>query len=147
MQLTHYTDYALRTLIYLAASEDGATVAQISEAYDISRNHLVKVAHHLGKLGYVHTTRGKSGGLRLAMEPKDINVGELVEKVEPNFTLVECFQESGGHCVISPVCTLKGVLARAERAFKAELSQYTLADIVGDGQAIGKLLNIEPAKS
>ena len=67
MRLTVYTDYALRVLMYLALKEDRlATIAEIAESYDISRNHLMKVAHQLGVAGYVETVRGRGGGLRLA---------------------------------------------------------------------------------
>ena len=142
MQLTSYTDYALRTLIYLALREEGGTVTQVSESFKISRNHLVKVAHHLGQLGYIQTTRGKSGGMKLAMDPAEINIGEVVRKVEPNFTLVECFREDGGECVITPACALKGALARAEMAFMGVLREYTLADVVANGDELAQLLDL-----
>ena len=143
MHLTRYTDYALRILIYLAAKPEGDTVSRIAESYGISRNHLVKVAHHLGRLGYIETTRGKSGGLSLVRPPSDINIGSVVRDMEPNFHLVECFNPAGNACPIAPVCKLKGVMAEAERAFMAALSAYTLADIVVNRTALLRLLDHE----
>lgn len=141
MHLTRYTDYGLRVLIYLAAKSEGATVSEIAQSYGISRNHLVKVAHRLGQLGYIETTRGKSGGLRLVRAPSDINVGSVVRDMEPNFHLVECFNQPGNTCPITPVCKLKGVLFEAERAFMAALSAHTLADLTVNRDALMRLLN------
>jgi len=140
MQLTQYTDYALRTLIYLAVTEENATISEIADCYDISRNHLVKVVHNLGKLGYITTIRGRQGGLRLARKPEDINLGEVVRRTEPNFHLVECFNHSGGHCILTPGCQLKGVLGKAFRAFMGVLDEYTLADMVSNRKELDRLL-------
>ncbi|MCF6284861.1 MAG: Rrf2 family transcriptional regulator [Candidatus Hydrogenedentes bacterium] len=129
MQLTQYSDYAFRTLIYLAISTENATITEIAEHYQISRNHLVKVVHNLGKLGYITTTRGRQGGLRLAMPPEQINIGEVVRKTEPNFNLVECFDREKNQCVITPACKLMGILGEAFQAFTDVLDQYTLADM------------------
>jgi len=136
MQLTQYSDYALRALIYLAVCEGSVTISEISEQYGISRNHLVKVVHNLGKLGYITTARGRHGGLRLALPPEQINIGDVVRKTEPNFTLVECFDGKNNKCVITPACKLKGVLGEAFRAFTAVLDQYTLADMTANREAL-----------
>ena len=131
MQLTLYTDYSLRVLLYVAMKEDEtATISEIAEAYHVSRNHLVKVVHHLGKLGYLETTRGRTGGIALARDPADINVGEVVEAVEPTMDLVECFDMARNTCPIAPACRLKGVLMQANRAFLAVLKDYTLQDLL-----------------
>jgi len=67
MQLTRFTDYGLRCLMYLAARPDDlSSVKEISEYYKISRNHLVKIVHRLSQLGYIETSKGKGGGIRLA---------------------------------------------------------------------------------
>jgi len=141
MHLTRYTDYGLRVLMFLAARPEGATVSEIASSYGISRNHLVKVAHHLGRLGYIETTRGKSGGLRLVREPSGINIGSVVRDMEPNFHLVECFNGPTNTCPITAVCKLKGVLAEAERAFMAALSSHTLADLTVNRDALMQLLD------
>ena len=144
MQLTRYTDYTLRTLIYLGLRPNqSATVSEIAEAYNISRNHLVKVAHNLGQLGYIDTMRGKSGGLTLTRDLESINCGEVVRQVEPNFALVECFDTAnGGSCCIIPACNLIPVLARAEKAFMDVLNQYTLADVLANRTELAPLLGV-----
>lgn len=145
MRLTNYTDYALRTLIYLAFSEPNlATIAEISRAYGISENHLVKVVHHLGRLNLVKTSRGRGGGLRLALAAIQINVGQVVRSMEDDLALVECF--ANGNCVITPTCHLRGILGEALAAFMAVLDRYTLADLTGRKGEIkmAKLLGLFP---
>jgi Rrf2 family nitric oxide-sensitive transcriptional repressor len=145
MRLTHYTDYALRTLIYLGLSEPRqATIAEISRAYSISENHLVKVVHHLGQLNLVKTSRGRGGGVRLALAPDQINVGQVVRSTEDDLALVECF--GNGSCVITPACHLRGILGEALTAFLAVLDRYTLADLIGRNGEIdmARLLGLFP---
>lgn len=132
MQLTLYTDYSLRVLVYLSANQDKTvTITEISDYYRISRNHLVKVVHNLSTLGYIQSFRGKGGGLKLAHPPEKISVGEVVRKVEPNFNIVECFSQ-GSHppCTIVSVCSLKNVLYQASQRFLEELDAYTLDQAV-----------------
>ncbi|OES45092.1 RrF2 family transcriptional regulator [Domibacillus iocasae] len=133
MKLTLYTDYSLRLLVFLGAKEDGelSNIREIASAYNISKNHLMKVTHELGKLGYVETIRGRNGGIRLAKNPVDINIGEVVRKTEDDFHLVECFVDPG-RCVITPICGLRHVFAEALQAFMAVLDRYTLNDFLAD---------------
>lgn len=129
MQLTRYTDFSLRVLMYLAVHPDRlSTITEISQAYDISRNHLVKVVHELGGLGYIYTQRGKQGGIRLARASDDINVGSVVRHVE-KINIVNC---SEPRCPILPACNLKHALDRARDAFLEELDRYTLTDLVAN---------------
>ena len=100
MRMTFHTDYALRMLIYLALSSDGrATVGQIAKAYDLSRHHLLKVAQTLRAQGLIETIRGRTGGIRLASSPAQINVGTVVRAVEEEMVVVECM--GSGRCQIS----------------------------------------------
>lgn len=132
MHITRYTDYSLRVLIYLAAEGDRlATIQEISDSYDISKNHLMKVVHQLNKKGYIETIRGKKGGIRLHMAPQDINIGILVRETEQDLGIVECFS-SRNACRITPVCGLKSMFGEALAAFLGVLDQYTLADVVQD---------------
>jgi Rrf2 family nitric oxide-sensitive transcriptional repressor len=143
MQLTQYTDYALRTLIALALSPgERSTVSDVSRAYDISRHHLVKVVGRLAELGYVETVRGKGGGMRLARRPQQIGVGEIVRAMEAELGVVECLKADGGDCVISSACRLKSILRDATGKFLAELDAYTLADMIKSRVPLTRLLGI-----
>lgn len=131
MQLTRFSDYTLRVLIYLALHPDRlATIEELAEAYDVSRGHLVKVVHHLGQRSYVETLRGRAGGLRLARPADTIRVGEVVRASEENLALVECFEPATSRCRIAPACALHPALQEALNAFLAVLDRYTLADLV-----------------
>ncbi len=137
MQLNSFTDYALRTLIYVVArAPEKASLTELAEAYDISRNHLVKVVNRLATLGYLNTTRGRGGGIELGQPAAEINVGAVVRAIEPGFPIAECFRRGENHCRITPVCRLKGVLANARDAFLEELSRHTLADMVANREEI-----------
>ena len=133
MQLTLYSDYSIRVLLYLAAKTEGpATISEVADAYGISRNHLVKVVHNLSQSGYIRTTRGKKGGMVLGRHPRDISVGGLIRETEPDFRLVECLEEESSTCPIDQVCSLKAVFRTALFAFLNALDGYTLADISGN---------------
>ena len=143
MQLTQYTDFALRTLIALAVSPgERSTVSDISRAYGISRHHLVKVVGRLAELGYVETVRGKGGGMRLARRPQHIGVGEIVRAMEAELGVVDCLKAGGGDCVIAPACRLKSIMRDATEKFLAELDDYTLADMLRTRAPLTKLLGI-----
>lgn len=130
MRLNTFTDYCLRTLMYVGAKGEAlATIDEIAAAYGISRNHLMKVVLRLGQLGYLETVRGKGGGMRLALAPGDINLGAVVRSMESDFQLVECFGPAN-QCVITRQCRLTSVLHGALDSFMAHLDQYTLADLL-----------------
>lgn len=127
MRLTAYTDYSLRTLIFLAMNrEQLVTVQQIADAHGIAKNHLTKVVHHLGTLGYIVTVRGRNGGLRLGHEPSEIVIGDVVRHTETDFYMASCFDQATANCLYSAACSLKGELAKATAAFLEVLDAVTL---------------------
>jgi Rrf2 family nitric oxide-sensitive transcriptional repressor len=130
MNITRFTDYSLRVLIYLSLNDkELVTIQSVADCYGISKNHLMKVVQDLSTKGYLTATRGKNGGIKLGREPSDINVGTLVRMIEQDSVLVECFG-TGNQCVITPACQLKNMLAEAMESFFKTLEQYTLADLV-----------------
>lgn len=142
MRLSSYSDYALRILIYLALQPDELpTIAEIAERYAISKNHLMKVAHHLGLGGYIETVRGRGGGLRLGRAAEQIRLGDVVRYTEQDLAIVECMGE-GNQCRLTPACTLRGVLGEALKAFLAVLDEYTLADIARQRLSLTSLLGL-----
>ncbi|MCC6597991.1 MAG: Rrf2 family transcriptional regulator [Alphaproteobacteria bacterium] len=133
MQLTLFTDYSLRVLMYLSENQDRlCTVKEISARYGISNNHIVKVVHKLAQLGYIQSQKGKGGGIAILKKPEDINLRDLVIDLEPGLTIVECFDSSTNTCKIVSACRLKGILAEALKAFLSTLARYTLADTRGE---------------
>lgn len=136
MRLTRYTDYALRVLLHLAVHDERlVSIGEISRAYSISQNHLMKVVQHLSRTGFVTAVRGRHGGLRLGRPPGEIRIGDVVRHTEDGFQLVDC-----GACKVAPACTLPRSLNEATRAFLAVLDRYTLADATTERDALRGLL-------
>jgi Rrf2 family nitric oxide-sensitive transcriptional repressor len=129
MQLTLFTDYSMRALMYLAAHTDRVcTIKDISEIFGISHNHMIKVVHKLSRLGYIKSRKGKNGGLRLAKHPREINLRQLIIELEATFHLVECFNIEKNACHIISSCKLKNILHEALSSFFCTLEKYTLND-------------------
>jgi len=146
MQLTYYTDYSLRVLMYLAIRRHRiANISEIAECYGISRNHLVKVVHNLARGGFIKSYRGKGGGIELARDLKEINIGEVVRYTEGPLKPVECFDVERNRCVIANVCGLADVIAEACNSFFATLDRYTLADLVKRRERLSKVLAPRPS--
>ena len=142
MKLTRFTDYSLRVLIYLGLKDDGrVTIREISEAYGISRNHLMKVVSLLTRLGYLDARRGPGGGIALARPADEIIVANVVRDMEDDLNLVECFCK-GGTCIIKPVCELKSVLTQALTAYLETLEHYTLSDLLKPEAQLSQVLGM-----
>lgn len=146
MQLTRYTDYSLRVLIYLSLNRGrSSTISEIADFYKISRNHLVKVVHNLSLKKYINSSRGKGGGLKLAHNPADIIVGSVVRDTEPNFHVAECFNTVHDDCSVETICQLKHILDRATENFLNTLDGYTVADIIADTRESETAIVLDPA--
>ena len=139
MRLTQWTDFTLRVLMYCAACYERAlpvTITEVAEAYGISRSHLTKIVQDLSARGYLETTRGRGGGMRLMRPAKEINVGAVVRATESDFVVVECFDPENNQCRLSSHCRLQSVLGQAMLAFFAVLDALTLEDLMAPvGQA------------
>ena len=141
MQLTQYTDYSLRVLLFLGLHADRrCTISEISEAFEINRNHLVKVVHNLSSSGWITTIRGKSGGMVLSFPPNQINIGAVVSHTEPHMNMLECFDIDTNTCVVAPACALKHAIYKARKAFMDVLSSYTLEDVLQNQDELIDLL-------
>lgn len=140
MRLTLHTDYSLRLLMGLALEpERQQTIADLAQRYRISRNHMMKVAMTLANAGFVESSRGRRGGLRLARPASAISLGEVVRAVEDSASFVECFDRASNTCIVAPGCRLKSVLHEALAAFLGTLDRYTLADLVEPREAGARL--------
>jgi Rrf2 family nitric oxide-sensitive transcriptional repressor len=126
MQLTRHTDYALRLLIYLTDIDDRrASIAEVAEAHDISRTHLMKIANLLAHRGFLAAARGRGGGIRLARPAAEINLGDVIRATEPGCALIDC---TG--CRLARRCKLPGIFDEAHDAFREVLSRYSLAELI-----------------
>ena len=131
MQLTRYTDYALRLLIHLATHGEGRTqIGEVAAAQGISHTHLMKIANLLARHGYIVALRGRGGGIQLARPAAEIELGQVVRLTERDCELIDC-----AGCRLTKVCKLPGVLADASAAFYAVLAGKTLADAVAPRRA------------
>ncbi len=148
MRLTQWTDYSLRVLMYCAASQGRAqpvTITEIAEAHGISRSHLTKIVMTLSALGWLETTRGRGGGLRLLVGAESLTVGDVVRQTESDFTLVECFDPGANTCRLDGRCRLKGALQQAIASYLAVLDGVTLADLVQPAAAGSRDARQSPA--
>jgi Rrf2 family nitric oxide-sensitive transcriptional repressor len=157
MQLTLFTDYCLRVLMYLSYKHDVAgtseltTIADLARHYQISTNHLMKVVHHLATTGYIETVRGKGGGMRLARKPAAINLAAVISDCEESTTIIECLSSDyAGGCPLLAHCELRNVLRDAQKAFMAYLKKYSLGDLVAKKstrQVLQPLLFVDASRS
>lgn len=146
MQLSAFSDYSLRVLLYAAVRPQTRSLTrEVAETFSISRHHVVKIVNALQHLGFIETTRGRDGGFVLARAPRDIRVGDVVRQTEGTMALVECFATSTNTCPLARACGLKGVLAQAQDAFFAVLDRYTLADLLAEPRWVARLTAIAPA--
>lgn len=138
MRLTLHTDYALRVLVHVGLREgELVTISEIADCYGISKNHLTKVVHQLGRSGYLETVRGKYGGVRLLVQPEDVRLGEFVRKTEEDFALARCMREEGAcdpdggdACLLQGSCVARMAFGQGLSAFFEALDRYTLADMI-----------------
>ncbi len=145
MHLTYYTDYALRVLMYLVIRRGRiANISEIAERHGISRNHLVKVVHNLARGGFIKSYRGKDGGIELARDPIQINIGEVLRYTEGPFKPADCFDTERNRRVITNLCGMADVLEEACDTFFATLDRYTLADLVKRRERLTRLLAPRP---
>ncbi|MBV6431836.1 MAG: HTH-type transcriptional repressor NsrR [Bryobacteraceae bacterium] len=149
MKLTAYTDYSLRVLMYLGLrGERLTTISELSGTYGLSANHLMKIIHNLGKLGYIETVRGRGGGMKLAGAPEEINLGQVIRQMEPDFAVAECLDpDHPSACIIMPACRLQLILGKAVEAFLDVLDNHTLADLLQSRTRLKSLLKIELVES
>ncbi|MEO9682348.1 MAG: Rrf2 family transcriptional regulator [Tateyamaria sp.] len=141
MQLSKFSDYALRVLMHLTASPDNLmSTRQIAEMHEAKYNHLTKVTAWLVGEGYAASSRGRGGGLRLALDPSEINLGKLIRSLEADRPLVDCHAPDGGTCPLAASCGLSMVLQDAQEAFFVELEKYSIKDTLRVFPSMTKVL-------
>jgi len=142
MQITRFTDYSLRVLMLLGLYPNRlVTIEEIAQRHGISHEHLRKIVHRLAVLGYIESVRGRHGGLRLALAPEDINLGEVVRDFETDMKIVECFATDAGECPIESCCRIQPIFQEALGAFLDVLDSHTLSDILRPRRRLLHLLS------
>lgn len=144
MQLTTFTDYSLRILLFAGARDRRCTVDEVAAAFDISRHHVAKAVNELDRLGYLRAYRGRSGGFTLGREAVAINIGDVVRATEESLAIVECFDRERNTCSLRPACGLKTALTEALDAFLSVLDRYTLADFLGKDRWHARIVALIP---
>ncbi len=142
MRLTQWTDYTLRVLMYCAVChgrEQPVTITEVADKHAISRSHLTKIVQQLGAMRLLETTRGRGGGMRLAKNARDINIGDVVRQTETDFNMVECFDPLSNQCGLSQHCKLKDLLHQATASYLAVLDAMTLEDLVRPASTVIQL--------
>lgn len=131
MQLSKFTDYTFRVLIYMAThQEELYTVEQLATNLEVSEHHLKKVIHKLAKTDYLISIKGRSGGLKLGLPPEQINLGEVLRITEDNLCIVECIKSEMNCRFMTKECKLKGIIQESLNQFIEVFSQYTLKDVL-----------------
>ncbi|MES0882713.1 RrF2 family transcriptional regulator [Roseibium sp. SCP14] len=138
MRLTERTDAALRILMYLAVHADQrCSIDVVVEQCNSHRSQVVAAVQILRKAGYIASSAGRNGGIWLDAEPEDITVSEVVQLMENDFQLAQCFASAGNcDCVIKDVCLLRPALKSALGAFFQELQNVTLLDLISNADRL-----------
>ncbi len=144
MRLTRQTNYAIRALMYCAASDGGhVRVSEIAHAYSISEMFLFKIIQPLVEDGIIETLRGRNGGIRLAKPASEITLLDVVSITEDNFAMAECFENGEADCPLIDSCALNSALRKALNAFFDVLSAYTIESLVRDRPNMRMLLGLD----
>lgn len=145
MKLTSYSNYALRSLQLAALKSPGLVrVEDVAKIHNLSRPHIMKIVHQLGKAGYLETVRGRGGGFRLARPPELITVGDVIRITEGPLDVVECFNREKNTCPLIGICILSRKIQEATAAFMAVLDDLTIADIASNrGQLMDRIAPLE----
>ena len=142
MRLTTRTNLAMRALMQCAVTPNRLhRMADVARAINASPNHLAQVIHLLAQQGYLHTVRGRAGGLQLGRPAAQISVGAVFRSFEAGLPLTECLATSGNTCPLTAACRLKCLLSEALTAFYDRLDTVTLADLVVQNADLDRLLS------
>ncbi|MEO9773928.1 Rrf2 family transcriptional regulator [Roseibium sp.] len=136
MRLSQASDFALRILMAAGQSDAPQTVDKLTAQLGLAKSHVMKIVALLARAGYLETTRGRGGGIRLARQPAEIRLGDVVRLIEPDLGVVACLKPAPADCVFLPRCALKGAMARAAEAFLDSLNSETLASILAGTQQV-----------
>lgn len=131
MRLTRQTNYALRIMMYCAATpEKRNRVSEIAAAYGLPEKFLFKILQPLVEAGLLLTIRGRSGGIILAKPAEQISILDVVKVTEADFLMAECFDEANTDCPLLDHCELNSALRDALNSFLESLGNRSIASLV-----------------
>lgn len=125
------TEYAIRALMELARLSGNGSVPlrRIAENSQISEHYLYKVFRRLSERGILHAAPGPKRGYRLARQPDEIGLLEVVEAVQGPIYAYRCVEDPLT-CARSERCPVRGIFSRMTEAVADVFGAYTLADIL-----------------
>ncbi|MDU8928946.1 Rrf2 family transcriptional regulator [Alisedimentitalea sp. MJ-SS2] len=141
MRITKRTNIAIRVLMFCEVHAGRlVTKAEIAECCNTSENHLAQVINQLGQLGYLHTQRGRNGGLELGKPSDHIVIGDVFRALESHVPLTECFADVDNTCPLVDACRLRLAIQSAAEAFYAHLDEVTLDQLVCDNEPLKAIM-------
>src|SRR6185437_14211688 len=147
MRLTKQTSYALRILIHCALSGGKhVKAADIAAEHGITEFNVAKIVPILVRGGFIATSRGRSGGLKLARPASEIGIGDVLRVTETTHVEAECTGGTSLPCGIKRVAPINRLLSEALRAFISVLDQHTLAELITARPKDAALLAVAPKK-
>ena len=124
--------YALTVMVDLAKLSDGGYVSlsDIAEREHLSMKYLESIISILNKGGMLQSLRGKNGGYRLAREPREYNISEILLLTEGTLAPVNCIMQEGVQCDKAATCSTLPLWAGLDKVIENYLSTITLEDII-----------------
>jgi Rrf2 family protein len=124
--------YALTVMTDIARNSNGnyVSLADISERENLSMKYLESIIAILNKGGLLESLRGKNGGYRLAREPRDYNISEILLLTEGTLAPVNCIMQEGVQCEKAATCSTLPLWAGLDKVIENYLSDITLEDII-----------------
>ena len=103
-------------------------MSEISKNQNIPVKYLEQLIIPLKKARLIKSLRGPRGGHMLLKSPDKINLWEVLNLLETEFTLVDCVNEKG-LCEYSEHCPVRPIWGRAYKAMMGIFRETSLADI------------------
>ncbi|MDQ2093667.1 RrF2 family transcriptional regulator [Rhodalgimonas zhirmunskyi] len=137
MRVTKRTNIAIRVLMFCEVNRGRlVTKSEIAQCCNTSENHLAQVINQLGQLGYLHTQRGRNGGIELKKPAGDVVIGDIFRALESHVPLTECFADVDNTCPLIDACRLRMAIQDAAEAFYAHLDGVTLDALCCDNDPL-----------
>ena len=131
MQITRQADYAARAVLHIARAENKEYIStgHVAKEQNIPPAFLPKIISQLSKAGILQTSRGAGGGIRLAREPQNITMLEVIEAIDGSIKLSVCVGGEGT-CVFEDNCPMQSVWCDIQKEMIAKLESANLAQLI-----------------